>query len=662
MDQDVFVQLFGKLHPLFLHMPIGLWFGVFVLEFGGALLSRLSRREPSPQPVADTATATAVDAPQVAGERRAPNRATLAILAWMAALLGAVTAGSGWILGTSGYKGETVELHRWLGVGAGALGLVAALFAAMKNREPFRLMLVVQFTMLMAAGHFGSELTHGKDWLLEPFQPKADAQPEATKPEARANAANVVEPATKPETQPAEPVVPHDPKPLFPPVEELPKATKPSAATQAAPEAQPTTKPEANEPAPQPTPTALAPKPETPPAIPSPAPAATVSYRAQIEPILATYCVSCHGPAKKKGGLRLHEAAAIEEGGENGAVLTKGKPADSPMYAFVTLPLYDDKHMPPEGKKQPTADEIALLRAWIEQGAAFDGADAAPKAPKQEEPKPEEPAKDAPSQPAPANQDGHGERTDAGAHASSATGTASLPATPWTADADAAVRALHERQVHVARIAQGSDDLWVDFGAIATTATDENIAQWLAPLQPWIADLSVARSGAGKATLAACAAMPRLRRLDLRSTKASSEDLQALRAHATLSELVLADTAFDDAGVDVLLSMPKLSKAYVWNTKLGERGIARLSLRQGLRVDDGTSLPAAKTDAPGAPATPGDAGAAAPKPRNTTCPVSGSPVDARFSVLFEGRAIGFCCPNCPKTFWLEPAKYPVADR
>ena len=665
MDQDVLVQLFGKLHPMLLHMPIGLWFGVVALEFGGALLSRFGRRE-QPQDLVQVPNAVpAVEQAQAATERRAPNRATLATLAWMAALLGAAAAGSGWVLGTSGYKGETIELHRWLGVGAGAIGLFTAVFAAMKNREPFRLMLVVQFTVLMAAGHFGSELTHGKDWLLEPFQPKSDAKADEPAPttDAIAPAAQNVEPERKPEAEAAKPAVPHDPMPLFPPVEELPTSVRtnsvaPTAKTpaDAAPAAQPVqqeTQPAQRDaqPAKQVTP----PEQQQERPAPQPSSSTTVSFRAQIEPILKTYCVSCHGPAKKKGGLRLHEPSAIEEGGENGAVLTKGKPADSPMYAFVALPLYDDQHMPPERQKQPTAAEIALLRTWIEQGATFDGTDAAPNATEPQAPS-ENAQPQQPSQPAPAKEHAHGE---ASLKASSAP---SLPPSPWTEGADAAVRALHDRQVHAARIAQGSDDLWIDFGAIATTTTDEQIAQWLTPLQPWIADLSVARTGASKATLAACAAMPRLRRLDLRSTKIAAEDLQPLRTHATLEELVLADTAVDDACLDVLLTLPKLSKVFVWNTKIGERGIARLCLRQGLRVDDGTSLPAAKTEAPEAPAKPDAAGTTALKPRNTTCPVSGSPVDPRFSVLHEGRAIGFCCPNCPKTFWLEPAKYPVADR
>jgi YHS domain-containing protein len=44
-------------------------------------------------------------------------------------------------------------------------------------------------------------------------------------------------------------------------------------------------------------------------------------------------------------------------------------------------------------------------------------------------------------------------------------------------------------------------------------------------------------------------------------------------------------------------------------------------------------------------------------PINTVCPVSGKPVVAQYSVVFDGRVIGFCCPNCPKTFWDDPQTF-----
>lgn len=607
MEQDAIVQLLGRLHPLLLHMPIGLWFGVVALEFGGALV------------------------------RRAPGRATLAILAWMAALGGAFAAGSGWILGSKGYHNDTVELHRWLGVTAAAIGIVTASFGALQNRGAFRLLLVAEFVTLMAAGHFGSEETHGKDWLTEPFRQEASGgETREAKPEASTPSATPAEPillVTPQETEPpkSEADAKHDPKPLFPPIEPrkpIVQQTGPgkTVVEQTGPGA-PIAPPGPIEQTPDLAVTTTA----RPPSSSEPTDTRKLlSFRAQVEPILQTYCVSCHGETRKKGGLRLHTPAAIREGGENGAVVKAGDVENSPLHALLLLPHDDERHMPPSDKKQPTADQIDVLRRWIEQGAQIDAAEQ--------------------QSPAPALPPAEGDGKDDGAKATTA------PAIPWTREADAAMQSLHAQQVHVSRVAEGSDDLWVDFGAVATTSTDEQACAQAQTLAPWIADLSVARSGAAAATLTACATMPRLRRLDLRSTKATSEHVKLLGAHASLQELVLADTAVDDASVDTLLAMPQLRRVYVWNTKLSDRGIARLCLRHGLSVVGGETAKAPVAEASA------DKSGAAQKPRNTTCPVSGSPVDPKYAVWFEGRAIGFCCPNCPKTFWAEPAKYPVADR
>ena len=60
--------------------------------------------------------------------------------------------------------------------------------------------------------------------------------------------------------------------------------------------------------------------------------------------------------------------------------------------------------------------------------------------------------------------------------------------------------------------------------------------------------------------------------------------------------------------------------------------------------------------APAAPPTTA-ASATALKPVNATCPVSGTPVNPAFSIVFEGRVIGFCCSNCPTKFWADPQSY-----
>ena len=72
---------------------------------------------------------------------------------------------------------------------------------------------------------------------------------------------------------------------------------------------------------------------------------------------------------------RLYDFLAQQPGAvaaeENGAVLVPGKPDESPLLQRCLLPLDHDDHMPPDGKPQPTAEELAALRAWIAAGAPF---------------------------------------------------------------------------------------------------------------------------------------------------------------------------------------------------------------------------------------------------------------------------------------------------
>lgn len=105
---------------------------------------------------------------------------------------------------------------------------------------------------------------------------------------------------------------------------------------------------------------------------PAPAPEPTASeYTLHIAPLLERTCTKCHNPDKQKGELVLTTAAGILAGGENGPVLVPGSPDASPLLQRCELPLDDDDHMPPEDKPQPTAAELATLRAWIAAGAPF---------------------------------------------------------------------------------------------------------------------------------------------------------------------------------------------------------------------------------------------------------------------------------------------------
>ena len=95
-----------------------------------------------------------------------------------------------------------------------------------------------------------------------------------------------------------------------------------------------------------------------------------VDFVTQVQPLLETTCVRCHGPEKPKGGLRLDNKAAAFKGGEDGVVIVPGDPAKSPLYTSTVLPQDDDKKMPPKDETFTKA-QAELLKQWIEQGAKW---------------------------------------------------------------------------------------------------------------------------------------------------------------------------------------------------------------------------------------------------------------------------------------------------
>src|SRR5436190_12338019 len=48
-------------------------------------------------------------------------------------------------------------------------------------------------------------------------------------------------------------------------------------------------------------------------------------FEAKVRPILAEACYRCHGPDKKRGGLRLDSPSAMLQGGDSGPALVPGK-------------------------------------------------------------------------------------------------------------------------------------------------------------------------------------------------------------------------------------------------------------------------------------------------------------------------------------------------
>ncbi len=109
---------------------------------------------------------------------------------------------------------------------------------------------------------------------------------------------------------------------------------------------------------------------------------AGVDYLRDVKPLLSKRCYVCHGALKQKAGLRLDTAALMRKGGDSGPAIIAGQSDESLIIEAVTG--REGWRMPPEGEGTPlSAQEIATVRAWIDQGAQRPGRRASPGRPAQ---------------------------------------------------------------------------------------------------------------------------------------------------------------------------------------------------------------------------------------------------------------------------------------
>ncbi len=128
--------------------------------------------------------------------------------------------------------------------------------------------------------------------------------------------------------------------------------------------------------------------------LPPPSDKKGVTYAADIKPLIDANCLGCHGANRPSGGLNLSTLEGIMAGarGRGGTtpVVEVGKSADSALVKSVSrLDPRTAMPRPPRGRgpggpgggtnaaaaptaPQPhnfTAEEVGLVRAWIDQGA-----------------------------------------------------------------------------------------------------------------------------------------------------------------------------------------------------------------------------------------------------------------------------------------------------
>ncbi|MEX2215534.1 MAG: PSD1 and planctomycete cytochrome C domain-containing protein, partial [Phycisphaeraceae bacterium] len=100
-----------------------------------------------------------------------------------------------------------------------------------------------------------------------------------------------------------------------------------------------------------------------------------IDFIKDVQPIFAAHCISCHGGDKQKSDYRLDRKASAFKGGSIGGAIVPGNSATSLLIHYVAG-LDEDVIMPPKGKRL-SAEQISILRGWIDQGADWpDSADA----------------------------------------------------------------------------------------------------------------------------------------------------------------------------------------------------------------------------------------------------------------------------------------------
>jgi mono/diheme cytochrome c family protein len=101
-----------------------------------------------------------------------------------------------------------------------------------------------------------------------------------------------------------------------------------------------------------------------------------VHFGRQILPILSDRCFQCHGPdaRQRQADLRLDDELAAKKLPRDGAAaIVPGHSETSELYRRIAS-TDPDERMPPADSRPPlSADEIRLVKRWIDEGAAWSG-------------------------------------------------------------------------------------------------------------------------------------------------------------------------------------------------------------------------------------------------------------------------------------------------
>ena len=276
-----------------------------------------------------------------------------------------------------------------------------------------------------------------------------------------------------------------------------------------------------------------------------------VVYTDIIDPILHMHCTSCHNDDKRKGDLMMHTPDDLLKGGESGELFIPGDAARSLMIERILLPQDHEDHMPPQGKRELTDEQVALLKWWVDEGAPFD------------------------KRVSHVNVPGEVKAiltklVEPGAGQSEVEKLLASKADPVNE------QALLQFQTKGISIEPLSAEIhWLQADVAPFVAAD-SLLEMLTPLSAEITWLSLAATSTTDNGLANVANFRHLTRLHIGNTAITDGGMKHLQDLAYLESLNLYGTRISDKGLQYLSHLKNLRKLYVWKTNVTSEGVAAL--------------------------------------------------------------------------------------
>lgn len=139
------LELFGRFHPVVVHLPIGILLLVFVFEW---LVTRARWEHLEP---------------------------AIATMLWIGTAAAGLACGTGFLLRQAGNYGGHIDSHQWMGLALFFFCLAYAYFRWLIHQSDYRKWIATAMVVVLTVtGHLGGTLTHGTDYLFATTSPDAN--------------------------------------------------------------------------------------------------------------------------------------------------------------------------------------------------------------------------------------------------------------------------------------------------------------------------------------------------------------------------------------------------------------------------------------------------------------------------------------------------------